>query len=237
MKKSALIKPCLNVAFGTLWLLGYLNLLSNGNAASISLGVIALVFSLGHIAYGLLSFFLENKFSEQGKNICDVLSICLFPLFIFAFTMTTVVLGYGNLGPAGWILALLALGSGIGFPALFAISYFLQKKELRPIVMLLGGLFGLSLLLSILFDFPGNPNDIGDISLLGLVLNALYVGLVGFVLKGMDFFAPAPKDEPSPEPASPEEETVKGEPEPFEEEPKPEEEEQAPVEEEPEGAE
>ena len=236
MKKSALIKPCLNVAFGTLWLLGYLNLLSNGNAASISLGVIALVFSLGHIAYGLLSFFLENKFSEQSKNIFDVVSICLFPLFIFSVNMTTIVTGYDNLGPTGWIMVLLALGSGIGFPALFAISYFLQRKNLRPIVMLLGGLFGLSLLLRILFDVNGFQEAIGDISLVALVLNALYVGIVGFVLKGMDFFAPAPKDEPSPEPASPEEEAVKGEPEPFEEEAKPEEE-QAPADEEPEGAE
>lgn len=235
MKKFNLLRPCLNMAFGTLLVFTYLNLLSTGDAASIVLGVIALIFGLTHIAVGVLEILMENKLPDMAKDILQVCSVAMYPTFVFVVVLIAVIQAGGNIAPAGWILAIIMLASSLGLAALYAIYYFLRNKVLRPFVFLAAILFAVSCLLDLVFTFNGNARALGDITLVELLLYGAYAGLVLFAFRDKERFGPTikageeepvsdpepvPEEEPAPEEPAEEPEPEESEPE----EPKPEEE-------------
>lgn len=219
MKNSKFLVSGCSMLFGTLLLLSYLNFLTVQNGW-LALGIIALLFSLFYIGYGVIRLMFEEKLPPMARKACEVAAIGLFPLFMFALFLIVIIQGYNGFGPAGWIIAIFAMLTGLCLPCLYGFYRFGRPdKQLRLITLLAAGLFGIALFLSVLYDANGNAAQLGDLLPAELILDSSFVGLALLILFRKEEPAPA-KEEAAPE--EPKEETPAPE-EPASEEPKAEE--------------
>ena len=175
MKKiTDLLKPNLLIIFGALLFLVYLNWLSATDEA-LALGIIAVVFSAYYLTIGILGIIIGNKFSPMLRKIFDVISACLFPLFMFTYFLIMVIDINQVMGPTAWIISILSMVASLAVVTFVIISKFVNKPIMLRFAYLSAAIFALALLLNILFDAIGNTTALGDISIVLVALYALFV--------------------------------------------------------------
>ena len=181
MKKVyEIVKPFLLIILGALMLLCYLNLLQ-GQGATLALGIIALVVSVFYLAYGVVGIILGDKLPAGLKKALDITVICVFPVFMFTYYLVTLISlrqAEVNIGPAGWIISILGMVAALGIVGVYAAASFVKNKFLARLAQLFALAFVLSLLLNLLFDFAGNPNVLGNVNLVELLIYVSYSALL-----------------------------------------------------------
>ena len=175
MKKlHTIIKPYLAIVFGALLLLIYLNWLA-ANGATLAMGIIAVVFAAFYLTAGILGIVLVDKLPESVRKVFSMLTICLFPIFMFIMFLLTVINANNLMGPTAWTISILSMIGSLGFVIVYLINVFAGNTLLSRLTNLFGLIFILVLLLNVLFDVAGNPVVLGNVDIIGLVLYALYV--------------------------------------------------------------
>ena len=187
MKKLGdLIKPFATIVFGSLLLFYYLNYLQYRGTALV-LGIFALLVAIYYIGIGVVGIILGEKFPSNAKRIFDVITIALFPVFVFIVYIMMAASG-GDFGPTGWIIVILCMNASIIFAALFVVAVFVKVSILQRLAQLFAAIFVLSLLVNVLYTFGvgGNPSGwayLGEIDIMLVVLYCLYTSMLLNALK------------------------------------------------------
>ena len=151
-------KPFILIVFGSLLFLSYLNWFLTNDIQTIIIAVFAVVIAAYYITHGVLEIVLKDKLGK-AKNILEIISIVLFPIFFF-IRILLVIIDIANLiGPTGWVIGILSLIGTLAFVVIYLI-----KVVPKTITRLFGNIFALILLLNILFDVFGNPISLGNIN-------------------------------------------------------------------------
>ena len=179
MKKIGdLIKPFASVIFGALLLFYYLNYLQ-GRGQTLALGIVALIMSIYYITIGIIASIMGEKLQANARKVFDVISMSLFPLFMFVNFLLMCTAGF-DFGITGWILIILSMNGSILFSALYVVATFAKVPVLRRLSQLFGAIFILVLLVNVLYDYVGMGNGVpgwivlGAIDVLLVVIYALF---------------------------------------------------------------
>ena len=156
-----LIKPYLSIVFGFLLFLYYFNYLQYSGIL-LAIGIIAVFISLYYLVHGIFNFFLDDKM-KNGKDILNLVSLSLFPLFYFFYLIVVIVNNSNIFGPTSWVIVIFGLLTSLAFPAFAIIAHFVKNKTLSKLSYLFNFLFFLGLLLSIFFNMSGNAIRLGDL--------------------------------------------------------------------------
>ena len=156
-----LIKPYLSIVFGFLLFLYYFNYLQYSGIL-LAIGIIAVFISLYYLVHGILNFFLDDKMKD-GKDILNLVSLSLFPLFIFFHLIVLIVNNSNIFGPTSWVIVIFGLLTSLAFPVFAIIAHFVKNKTLSKLSYLFNFLFFLGLFLSIFFNMSGNAIRLGDL--------------------------------------------------------------------------
>ena len=182
MKKiSEFIKPYVAIVLGALVLLYYLNWLS-GSDSTLALGIIAMVMASYYLVSGILGIILGEKLGKLGK-VFDIVSIVFFPTFMFIYFLLMIINASGVMGPAGWFINILSLAGSITFVGFYIVSRFVKAKIVQRLTLMFAAIFVLALLINILFDYIGDPNSLGEINIIGLVIYSIYSYMLVNALK------------------------------------------------------
>ena len=183
MKKVGfLVKPFASVVFGALMLLYFMNYLTL-DGAGLAIGIIAVIMAVYYLAIGIISVILGDKLAKAGK-ILDIVSISLFALFMFVFLLLSCVrVGADNIGPTGWVIAILSMTSCWALIAFYIVGAFVKMPVFKRFAQLFGAIFALALLLNILFAISGRPFVLGEIDIIKFVMYALFVFMLFSSLK------------------------------------------------------
>ncbi|MCR5184708.1 MAG: hypothetical protein K6C32_01320 [Bacilli bacterium] len=190
MKKvSELIKPFICVILGALLLLFYLNWLS-GQGATLGIGITAVILSVYYLTVGVLGVVLGDKMDKTAKRILDLVSVSLFPLFLFALILISVVAIQTAeeeeirlmMGPTGWVIAILSMVGSLTFVGFFIVASLVNVKWLQRLCLLFASVFVLVLATNVLFDVYGNPILLGSINLIQIAIYACYTYMMFNVL-------------------------------------------------------
>ena len=160
-KVIELIKPYLSIVFGFLLFLYYFNYLQYSGIL-LAIGIIAVFISLYYLVYGILNLFLNDKIKD-GKDILNLVSLSLFPLFIFFHLIVLIVNNSNIFGPTSWVIVIFGLLTSLAFPVFAIIAHFVKNKTLSKLSYLFNFLFFLGLLLSTFFNMSGNAIRLGDL--------------------------------------------------------------------------
>ena len=160
-KVIELIKPYLSIVFGFLLFLYYFNYLQYSGIL-LAIGIIAVFISLYYLVHGILNLFLNDKI-KGGKDILNLVSLSLFPLFIFFHLIVLIVNNSNIFGPTSWVIVIFGLLTSLAFPIFAIIAHFVKNKTLSKLSYLFNFLFFLGLLLSIFFNMSGNAIRLGDL--------------------------------------------------------------------------
>ena len=185
MKKiGELIKPFVSIIFGALLFLIYLNYLSL-TGSGLALGIIGVVLATYYLAVGILGIVLGEKFNKGVKKILDLISIVLFPAFMFVyFLLTTINAAQANiLLPTGWVIAITSMAGSILMVVAYLLAALLNNKVLTRLGFLFSAIFVLALLLDVLFSTEGLPIVLGNINIIGVVTYAVYIFMLFNSLK------------------------------------------------------
>ncbi len=174
-----ILKGNLLLFFGAILFLLYLNYLAL-NGGTLAIGIIATVISVYYIVIGILGIFIGNKLN---KKVFDVISVCLFALFIFVVN----IISFVNMiqvatdpnvqvtfGPTGWIVVIFNLLAALALLAFYPVAKFVKAEGVKKLSYLFAGLFVLGLLLNVLFDAQGFAIDLGDIPFMYVAAFALF---------------------------------------------------------------
>ncbi|MBP3731855.1 MAG: hypothetical protein J6I84_01260 [Bacilli bacterium] len=221
MKKVAdILRANILIFFGALLFLLFVNYLA-GAGTVLAAGIIATVISLYYIAIGILGIFIGNKLN---KKVFDVISVCLFVFFIFIGNIFSIVdvaeaVADGTrVGPTAWIVAIFGMLASLALLVFYPIAKFANKSGLKNLTYLFAGLFTLSLLTNILFDFQGFAINLGQIPFMYVAVYALFaIYLFGSLDNGDTPAKEEPKaieqkEEEKPEEPAPQEEAPAEEP-------------------------
>ena len=160
-KVIELIKPYLSIVFGFLLFLYYFNYLQYSGIL-LAIGIIAVFISLYYLVHGILNLFLNDKI-KGGKDILNLVSLSLFPLFYFFYLILAIVNNSNIFGPTSWVIVIFGLLTSLAFPAFAIIAHFVKNKTLSKLSYLFNFLFFLGLLLSVYFNMSGNAIRLGDL--------------------------------------------------------------------------
>ena len=231
-----MVKPFFSIIFGALLVLVYINSLM-GNGAVLAFGIIGFILGLFYIGKGVVFVLAGDKLSSNVKVGLEVTGVCLYPLFIAAGLLRLFITANNVLGPTSWVIYILGLAASLIFACAYAGSRFTDNAALKKVATLFGLSFGVYLVLDTLFDVNGLVVAIGDISVVHLIIIALYIYMMieGIVTDPRFEFAPKkalsepealeeaadepeePKEEDSEEPKKDEPEEPNPEEEPKEE--------------------
>jgi len=183
MKKAlGVLKSNILIFVGALLLLIYINYFA-GDGSSIAIGVFATVIGVYYVVIGMLNIFIGNKLKVISKKVLDVIGVCLFALFIFTisiFNIASIVENNNNAyslkaGPTAWIIAIFYMLSSFALAGFYPFARFFKNQVVKKVGYLLASLFSLALLLDVLFDFQGFTTLLGNIPLVLIVLELLFV--------------------------------------------------------------
>lgn len=169
-----LIKPYISIIFGALLFLYYLNWLSYEEEA-LAIGIAATVVSSYYLVAGILGVILGEKLGKV-KNIFDIISLALFPAFMFSYYLIITIEMAEIFKPTGWVIAILSMVGSIVASAIFVVNKLIKNKLVNRLTFLFAAIFALVLLLNILFG----PLDIGTPVVLGMIDVILFVAYLAF---------------------------------------------------------
>ena len=227
-----MVKPFFSIIFGALIVLAYLNGLMGGGTM-LAFGIVGLILGLFYIGKGVTFILAGDKLSNNARVGLEMAGVCLYPLFIAAVLLNLFITANNNFGPTSWVIYILGLAASLIFACSYAGSRFTDNASLKKVATLFGLSFGVYLVLDTLFNINGFVVSIGDLSIVHLILIALYIYMMieGIITDPRFEFAPKKSlsepetsEEVATEPEEPKEEDSEEPKEDEPEEPNPEEE-------------
>lgn len=178
MKKvTDFIKPNILIVFGALMLLYYMNWLQD-QGAGLAIGIVAMVLSAYYLAVGIIQVLMGDKLSNSLKKVFEVLSVCLYAVFMFVYFLLSMIECAkidGYMGPTAWIIAILSLIASLALAIVYALAKFGKAAVVQRLAYLFSAIFALALLLNIVFDFSGNSRILGNVDILLVCIYAIFV--------------------------------------------------------------
>lgn len=178
MKKVIeIVKPLSAILFGALFFLEYFNYLALKEGA-LAIGIIATIFSVYYLFVGILTFILGEKMSAGLRKIFDIISICLFPLFIFVYYLLVTIYSADAIGPAGWIIMTLSIAGSITSAIICALARAIKNSTLKKLGFLFAAIFVTVLLMNLVFMPDGTPEVFGGVQIVELAVDILFASML-----------------------------------------------------------
>ena len=176
-KLRQLTRPFLAVILGTLLMLVYINLLPLEGEA-LALGIIGLIVGVYYVATGILKVLLLDKFSEKTRKVVGVISVSLFPLFMFVSFLLRIVRAAELLTPTGWIISIISLVGSLGLAVVFCLANIVRAPLLKRLAQLFVIFFVVIMIVDVVFDTLGDPNALGAINVANFAIYFFYGDLL-----------------------------------------------------------
>ena len=150
---------------------------------ALALGIIAVILAAYYVARGVLGVVVGDKMPQKLTLVFDILSVCLFAMFMFMQTLLTVVEIHklaaemnipADMGPTAWTIAICNMAAALGLVGFYIVSKFVKAKVVARFAMMFGAIFVLSLILDVLFDSNGSAVALGNIVVAVLLLYVTY---------------------------------------------------------------
>ena len=205
MKKvTDFLRPNILIVFGALLLLYYLNFLSY-KGAGLAVGIVGVVLSAYYLAIGIVGLLAGDKLSPMIKKVFDVISVCLFAVFMFVVVLLQTIEAAkveNWMGPTAWTIAILSMIAFLALAVVYPIAKFMQKPVMLRFAYLFSAIFTLALLLAVLFNSRGDSIVLGDFDVLLVAIYSIFtIYLFGSLGQPEAAPAPAKQEEPAPAPA------------------------------------
>ena len=104
MKKLNISAPLLSLIIGTLILLFALTIIGLSTASTI-ISIFGIVIGISYIAFGIIAVLDINV--KVLEIINSIVYISAFPLFMFVYYLTIIIVNAAGLSPTAWILSLI----------------------------------------------------------------------------------------------------------------------------------
>ena len=179
------VKPFFLVILGALILLTYLPCI-RGEGSVLALGIISIVVATFYVGYGIVVLLIGDKIPALVKKILDILVVGLFPAFVFTGILMDTIGLYENYTPTGWIIAILGMIAALGIVVVYAVAAFVKNNILSKLVSIFALTFVLALLMNVLFDAIGLPVVLGNITIVVLVIYAVYTAILFSAIGGLE---------------------------------------------------
>ena len=201
MKKvTDFLRPNLLIVLGAILLLYFLNWLSYGQAGMVATGAYGITAGSCMLAIGIVSVVLGDKLNQMLRKVFEVVAVALFATLMFVyFLVLTIINADGGMGPTAWIIKILSIVASLGFLGIYIPARFANQKVLVRFAYLFSAIFGLALLLDILFQDSGAAAQLDDFDIILVVAYALFM-IYLFGTLGKDEPAPKQVEEPKEEP-------------------------------------
>lgn len=178
MKKIMdLVKPYLSLIFGVLFFLLYLNYLS-ADGEVFAIGLVAVIISSYYLCVGILGIVLGDKMPEGLKKVFGILSVSLFPAFMFVNYLLMVIRMSNYMGPTAWVIYPLCMAASIGLVGFYVVSRFVKSPVVSRLAGMFAAIFVLALIADILFDAQGNQTIFGNIGVVSLLVSSIFAFLL-----------------------------------------------------------
>ena len=196
MKKlGVLVKPYLSIIFGALLFLIYLNFLQM-RGTTLAIGIIAVILSAYYLVVGILGVVLGEKMGPSGRKVIDIISLSLFPVFMFVLFLLQVINNADVMGPTGWVIAILSMVGCLAFAVFYIIHRCASSKVVTRLTYLFASIFALILLLNVLFDLTGAPYAIDNIVIVLVILYIVFAYMLFNSLGKMEESSAPKQEEP-----------------------------------------
>ena len=139
---------------------------------------------------------IGEKIGQTGKKVIDIISISLFPVFMFVFFLLQVINGANLMGPTGWVIAILSMVGCLAFAVFYIIHRCASSKLVTRLTYLFASIFALILLLNVLFEFSGNPYAIDDIVIALVIMYIVFAYMLFNSLGKMEEDSAPKQEEP-----------------------------------------
>ena len=179
------VKPFFLVILGALILLTYLPCI-RGEGSVLALGIISIVVAAFYVGYGIVVLLIGDKIPALVKKILDIVVVGLFPAFVFTGILMDTISLYENYTPTGWIIAILGMIAALGIVVVYAVAAFVKNNILSKLVSIFALTFVLALLMNVLFDAIGLPVVLGNITIVVLVIYAVYTAILFSAIGGLE---------------------------------------------------
>ena len=179
------VKPFFLVILGALILLTYLPCI-RGEGSVLALGIISIVVAAFYVGYGIVVLLIGDKIPALVKKILDIVVVGLFPAFVFTGILMDTISLYENYTPTGWIIAILGMIAALGIAVVYAVAAFVKNNILSKLVSIFALTFVLALLMNVLFDAIGLPMVLGNITIVVLVIYAVYTAILFSAIGGLE---------------------------------------------------
>ena len=195
MKKVIeIVKPLSAILFGALFFLEYFNYLAASDAA-LAVGIIATVFSIYYLFVGVFTFILGDKMSTGLRKVFDIVSLVLFPLFIFVFYLLLTIVDADFIKPAGWIIMVASLSGSITAAIICPLARAIKNSTLKKLGFLFAAIFVTVLLMNLVFMPDGTPEVFGGVQIVELAVDILFASMLFACLSKEDKEKKAEEDE------------------------------------------
>ena len=205
------IKPYLLIIFGTLFLLLFSDLL-DGGTGDIVFGVFAIIFAIFYVVIGVIKIAAADKVKDGVKNVLDFLTYSLFPFFMFAYGIFTLIDAFNMLPVNLIIIWFLIIVSALLLMIFQGFVKLGKATNCARFVFLFDALFVISMALMTLFQ---NLNIALLALTIGFVIEVIFIASFAFIL-----LENKEEDKPKENADKPKTVKAKAAKEPKEEEPK-----------------
>lgn len=171
-----LVKPFLSLILGVLMFLYYLNSLS-GSGIILASGIIGVILGSYYICVGVLNIVVGSKLPVGVRTAFDILSVSLFPAFMFYAFLIIIIYAEG-MGPTGWVINIMCLVASISLCVVYVVSRFAKSPVLVRLASLFGIIFVLSLICDLIFTVEGNSETLATIEVVLMLGYAFYTALL-----------------------------------------------------------
>ena len=197
MKKvTDFLRPNLLIVLGAILLLYFLNWLSYGQAGLVATGAYGITAGSCMLAIGIVSVVLGEKVNGITRKIFEVVAVSLFATLMFVyFLVYTIIFADAGMGPTAWIIKILSIIASLGFIGIYIPARFTNQKVLVRFAYLFSAIFGLALLLDVLFKADGSAAQLDDFDIILVVAYVLFM-IYLFGTLGKEEPAPVVKEEP-----------------------------------------
>ena len=178
MKKvMELVKPYLSLIFGVLFFQLYLNLLK-ADGKYFVIGLVAVIISSYYLCAGILGIVLGDKMPGGLKKVFGILSVSLFPTFMFVYYLLAVIDMANFMGPTAWVIYPLCMGASLALVGFYVVSRFVKNQVVTRLAGMFAAIFVLALIADTLFDMEGNQNTFGGIGVVSLLVYSIFAFLL-----------------------------------------------------------
>ena len=179
MKKfTELVRPFLALIFGALLFLYYMNTLK-ASGAELAIGIVGFIFAIYYLSIGVMGVVWPSM-PAGAKRVFNIISITLYPTFMFVYFIFYIVRAYEFMYPSQWVIIILGMISAISLSAFYVVSRFARQEVFVRLASLFGLVFALCLVCSVLFQSNGQNYSVllGQIEVVPILIYCIYCSLM-----------------------------------------------------------